>query len=329
MTGGGPTGLGSSFGVRSTFSKPSRMSSDGLSARTESFPRRRGHVGRAVADVDPVVALVTGDDVEAAARRDRVVARSAEERLRRASARERVVARPAGRCDREGADVADGDAVVAAEAVGVQRLAGADVDRERHEVRPVEPDARAVGLDRERVARRRSAVDLDVVAAVVAVRDVGAVAVVPDQRVVARAAVHRVGAAVAHDAVVAAAAVEDVVALAAEDQIRPSEPLTVSAPAPPSTDSSVNAPTPSFAVIESFPPRPLTSKRSVAASNVNGPIRPPQPDGAADDGIEGEDVAERRRAVDLGHVVAGVAVRLVRAVALVPHQRVVAGLRRP
>ena len=28
-----------------------------------------GHVGRAVADVDPVVALVTGDDVKAAARR--------------------------------------------------------------------------------------------------------------------------------------------------------------------------------------------------------------------------------------------------------------------
>ena len=33
----------------------------------------------------------------------------------------------------------------------------------------------------------------------------------------------------------------------------------------------MSAPTPSFAVTESFPPRPLTSKRSVAASNVNGP----------------------------------------------------------
>ena len=101
------------------------------------------------------------------------------------------------------------------------RLAGADVERERHQVRAVELDPRAVGLDREHVARRRSAVDLDVVAAAVAVHDVGAVAVVPDQRVVARAAVHRVVAAVADDAVVAAAAVEDVVALAAEDQVRP------------------------------------------------------------------------------------------------------------
>ena len=45
----------------------------------------------------------------------------------------------------------------------------------------------------------------------------------------------------------------------------------MSAPAPPSTDSSVSAPTPSFAVTESLPPRPLTSKRSVTASNVNGP----------------------------------------------------------
>ena len=99
----------------------------------------------------------------------------------------------------------------------MQRLAGADVERERHQVRAVELDARAVGLDGEHVARGRSAVDLDVVAAVVAIDDVGAVAVVPDQRVVARAAVHRVGAAVADDAVVAAAAVEDVVALAAED----------------------------------------------------------------------------------------------------------------
>ena len=61
--------------------------------------------------------------------------------------------------------------------------------------------------------------------------------------------------------------------LASPPRIRsaPSEPLTVSAPAPPSTDSSVSAPTPSFAVSESLPPRPLTSKRSVAASSVNGP----------------------------------------------------------
>ena len=45
----------------------------------------------------------------------------------------------------------------------------------------------------------------------------------------------------------------------------------MSAPVPPSTESSVAAPTPSFAVTESLPPSPLTWKRSVAASNVNGP----------------------------------------------------------
>src|SRR5215211_1575688 len=61
--------------------------------------------------------------------------------------------------------------------------------------------------------------------------------------------------------------------LASPPRIRsaPSEPLTVSAPAPPSTLSSVAAPTPLFAVNESSPPSPLTSKRSVAASNVNRP----------------------------------------------------------
>ena len=108
----------------------------------------------------------------------------------------------------------------AAEAVGVHGLAGADVERERHQVGAVELDPRAVRLDGEDVARRRSAVDLHVVAAGVAVHDVGAVAVVPDQRVVAGAAVHRVVATVADDAVVAAAAAQDVVALAAEDQVR-------------------------------------------------------------------------------------------------------------
>ena len=54
-----------------------------------------GQVGRPVADVDLVVALVSGDDVDAAARGDRVVARPAEERLRRAAACQRVVARAA------------------------------------------------------------------------------------------------------------------------------------------------------------------------------------------------------------------------------------------
>ena len=106
----------------------------------------------------------------------------------------------------------------------------------------------------------------------------------------------------------------------------PSEPLTVSTPAPPSTDSSVSAPTPAFAVTESLPPRPLTSKRSVAASNVNRPrfVRrsltvPP----ATGSRVNTSPSVGAPLTSDA--VVAGVAVRPVRAVALVPHQRVVAG----
>ena len=99
----------------------------------------------------------------------------------------------------------------------------------------------------------------------------------------------------------------------------------MSTPAPPSTDSSVSAPTPSFAVSESSPPRPLTWKRSVDASSVNGlEVRPLELD-APGVRLEAEHVASRRRAVDFGAVVAGVAVQGVRAVAVVPHECVVAG----
>src|SRR5437763_8585343 len=50
----------------------------------------------------------------------------------------------------------------------------------------------------------------------------------------------------------------------------PSEPEIESSPTPPSTLSSVSAPTPSAAVTESFPPSPLTWKRSVSVSSVKG-----------------------------------------------------------
>ena len=83
----------------------------------------------------------------------------------------------------------------------------------------------------------------------------------------------------------------------------------MSTPAPPSTESSVSAPTPSFAARESLPPSPLTWKRSVAVSSVNGTRFVPLELDPAGVGLEGERVAEGGRAVDLGAVVAGVAVR--------------------
>jgi hypothetical protein len=51
---------------------------------------------------------------------------------------ERVGARAARGGDLEGTNASDGDRVVPAEAVGMQRLARSDIDRERSEVRAVE-----------------------------------------------------------------------------------------------------------------------------------------------------------------------------------------------
>src|SRR5262249_32655407 len=72
---------------------------------------------------------------------------AAEERLGGAAAGEGVVAGAARRGAPERADFPDGGRVAPAEAVVVQRLARANVQRERHQVRPVEFDARTVGLD--------------------------------------------------------------------------------------------------------------------------------------------------------------------------------------
>ena len=118
--------------VLSTFSKPSRMSSCAASATTESFPSppraTSAVLSRTLTWSSPSSPETTSRPPPGV---DRVVARPAEQRLRGAAAGQRVVARPARGGHRVGADVADGDRVVAAEAVGVQRLAGADVERER------------------------------------------------------------------------------------------------------------------------------------------------------------------------------------------------------
>jgi hypothetical protein len=67
----------------------------------------------------------------------------------------------------------------------------------------------------------------------------------------------------------------------------------------------------------------LTSKLGRGVKRERTQVRAPQPD-ASVERLEREHVAQRRRAVDLGDVVAEVAKRRVRAVALVPHQPVVA-----
>src|SRR5204863_189671 len=137
----------------------------------------------------------------------------------RAATGERVVAGPARPGHGEAPNIAYGERVVAAESVGVHRLAGADVEREGHEVGAVEPDTRLGGLDGEHGARGRGAVDLHGVVAGVAGHPVRAVAVVPHQRVVAGAAAHQIDALGADQAVVAVAAAQRVVGIGAGEDV--------------------------------------------------------------------------------------------------------------
>ena len=112
-----------------------------------------------------------------------------------------------------------GDGVIAALAVHLQGLGGADVERERHEVDPVEVHPVAVGGDGELVPVVVGAVDLGGVLAGAAFHQVRAVAVVPDHAVVALAAEHLVAAAVADQEIVPRLAPQRVVAVAAEQGV--------------------------------------------------------------------------------------------------------------
>ena len=138
-----------------------------------------------------------------------VVALAAEDQVRAVRAGDRVVAGAAvdGQ-QRERADaVVRRERVVAAETVDLEAL-GRGVERERHQVRPLELDAARLGIEGEHVAEGGRAVDLGRVVAGSAVRSGRAVAVVPDERVVAGPAVHQVGALRADEAVVAVTAVQ-------------------------------------------------------------------------------------------------------------------------
>ena len=113
-----------------------------------------------------------------------------------------------------------GEAVVAAVGVEDQLLGGADVDRERRRVEPVEPNPRAVGRCGEHL-RAAAAVDLDGVAAGPALVEVGVVAGVPDHPVVAALAEHLVVGVAAGEGVVRDAAEQEVEAAAAEQGVVP------------------------------------------------------------------------------------------------------------
>ena len=104
-----------------------------------------------------------------------------------------------------------GEAVVAAVGVDDQVLGGADVDRERCRVDPVEPDAGAVGRGRELLGTVAT-VDLHGVDAGTAFVEVGVVARVPD---------HLVIATLAEDLVVGVTASEGVVLAPAEQEVEP------------------------------------------------------------------------------------------------------------
>jgi hypothetical protein len=145
------------------------------------------------------------------------------------------------------------------------------------------------------------------------------------QRVVAGAAGHGVGAAVADDAVVAAAAAQDVVGLTAEDQVRPvraNDRVHAGATVDGEQRERTHAHVRRDGVVAAEPVDLEALGRGVERERPQ--VRPLEPD-AGVDGIEGEHVPESGSAVDLGAVVAGVTVRTVRAVALVPYQRVVSG----
>ena len=89
----------------------------------------------------------------------------------------------------------DGKRVVADIAVDRQPLGGADVERERPQIRPSELHAAATVRHGEVVADGASRpVHLDGVRPGIAGDAVAAVAVVPDEEVVVRPTVHRVGA---------------------------------------------------------------------------------------------------------------------------------------
>ena len=116
-------------------------------------------------------------------------------------------------------EVAGGrERVVAAVHVDHEVLGGADVERERRRVEPVEAHARAVGRDGERLGAA-AAVDLGGVGAGAAFEQVGVVARVPDHAVVAGLAEHLVVGVAAGQRVVAVAAEQEVEAALAEQRV--------------------------------------------------------------------------------------------------------------
>ncbi len=133
---------------------------------------------------------------------------------------QRVVAGAAvhGELDEAGEAVTRREPVVAAVRVEDELLAGADVERERERVDPVEAHPRAVRSGRECLGSV-AADHLHGVVAVTALVDVAVVARVPDELIVAGLAERLVVAVAADEPVVAVAAEETVAACLAEERV--------------------------------------------------------------------------------------------------------------
>ncbi len=167
-----------------------------------------------------VVPGAAGQHVAALAADEDVVAGAAGQPVVAVAAGYRVVAVAAvhGDVDQRRQTVAGREGVVAPVHVDGQVLTGPDVDGEGGRADAVKADARAVGRDGEGFGRV-AAVDLDGVAAVAALVEVGPVAGVPDHPVVPRLAEHLVGAGAARQGVIAVAPEELVVAPLAQQRI--------------------------------------------------------------------------------------------------------------
>ncbi len=163
--------------------------------------------------LEDVVAGTQEGDVVALLPVDEVVAAAAEQLVDPVGAEDRVVPRsPVHRdLDQRGQVAGGREAVVAAVGVEDELLGGADVDRERRRVEPVEPDTRAVGRRGEHLGPA-AAVDVDGVAAGTALVEVGVVTGVPD---------HPVVATLAEDLVVGVASGQGVVLAPTEQEVEP------------------------------------------------------------------------------------------------------------
>ena len=137
----------------------------------------------AVAFVD---AVLTDEDIIAIVPDERVVAGSTSQHVGTIATDQEIVALATVQVETDQARQAHRarDYVIAALAIDVQRLSGADVEHEQAQVVPLEPDSVPVGDDGEVVTGAVGAIDLHSVNIGATFHKVTAVAVVPDEQIV-------------------------------------------------------------------------------------------------------------------------------------------------